>query len=78
MTNKISVRIDNDGLIEPIENAKINFGPNYFLDVMKDGWKVKLILKGKRQGIMIDATELDGDFDKSIDILNNRLKIETT
>ena len=67
MSNRISVRIDSEPPITPKENVKIVFGPHYFVDIMKDNDQVKFVIGTTHHGVILDASEIDGELEEVIE-----------
>lgn len=69
MDNRINVRIDSNESDSPKENVKIEFGPHYFVDIMKDKSGVKFVLGATHHGIMLDASTVGGELEHAIEQL---------
>ena len=72
MENRISVRIDSNEREQPFENVKIEFGPHYFVDIMKDNNGVKFVLGATHHGVMLDASEIGGELERAIEQLRKK------
>jgi len=77
MNDKINVRIDSNESEIPKENVKVEFGPHYFVDIMKDNSGVKFVLATTRHGIMLDASEVEGELERAIEFLRENNTIKT-
>jgi hypothetical protein len=66
MNNRINVRIDSNESENPKENVKIEFGPHYFVDIMKDKSGAKFVLGATHHGIMLDASTVGGELERAI------------
>ena len=67
MSDRILVRVDSEPSIKPKENVKIVFGPHYFVDIMKENDQVKFVIGTTHHGLMLDASEVDGELEKVIE-----------
>jgi len=72
MENRISVRIDSNERETPTENVKIEFGPHYFVDIMKDESGIKFVLGATHHGVMLDASAVGGELERAIEQLREK------
>ena len=67
MSDRVLVRIDSEQSITPKENVKIVFGPHYFVDIMKEDDQVKFVIGTTHHGVVLDASEIDGELEQVIE-----------
>ena len=71
MSNRLTVRIDSNPEQKPEDNVKVTFGPHYFVDIMKDNGGIKFVLGATHHGVMLDASDIEGELEQVIWKLRN-------